>query len=398
METRNFTFLCRTKTNFGINALEHLPFDLSAMGVQKPLVLLDREAAGLTKPLARVFKESGMTLGLCPPMDAGLASDPKMLKELYQIYTNKGFDCIMALGTDHVADLAKILNITVSLGPDALKTANDPARITRPLKPFVYIPTGVGTGLETGTIARINGKIFDSPFLAPDLAVIDPVMLTPDTPTVLVNAGLTCLSVCCEAHVRSNNPLARAYASVGIGLVMENLLPLLKRQDPLAKPDKKTAKNLLLNLAHASTITGIVLSNCQPLVGVTLGRLVADHCMASPGQAMAMLLPVVLDFFAQETPELGDLALPLVGMDDFCVAPVRQRPGRALGKIQDLLSALYLFSSGTLPRTLEDAGIDKKALETLALFPDPPDLGAIDLKQARTILDHALDGRPVRLA
>ncbi len=398
METRNFTFLCRTKTNFGMNALEHLPFDLSAMGAQKPLLLLDRDAANLTKPLARAFKESGMILGLCPPLDSEKASDPKMLKELYQIYTNKGFDCIMALGTDHVADLAKILNIALSLGPDALKTANDTARITRPLKPFVYIPTGVGTGLETGSIARINGKIFDSPFLAPDLAVIDPVMLTPNTSTALINAGLTCLSVCCEAHVRSKNPLARAYASVGIGLVMENLLPLLNLQEPLAKPDKKAAKNLLLNLAHASTITGIVLANCPPLAGVTLGRLVADHCTASPGQAMAILLPVILDFFAQETPELGDLALPLVGVDDFCSIPVPQRPGRALGKIQDLLSTLYRFSSGTLPRTLEDAGMDEKAIETLALFPDPPDLGAITLKQARTILDHALDGRPLHLA
>lgn len=401
MKIGNFTFLCRTKTSFGMNALEHLPFDLSGMGAQKPLVLVDKKAP--TKPLVRAFKESGMTLGICPPMDSDKAPDPKMVKELYQMFTSKGYDSIMALG--NVTDMAKILNIVVSLGPDALKTANDPAWI--PLKPFVYIPIGVGTGMETNTIARINGKVFDSPFLMPDLAIIDPGMLTPDTSTDLVNsdlvnAGLTCLSVCCEAHVRSNNPPARAYAGVGIGLVMENLQALLERLDPLAKPDPKAAGNFLLNLTHASTITGIVLANCQPLLSVTLGRIVADHCTASPGQAMAILLPVVLAFFAKDTPELGDLALPLLGKDDFSSVPVSQRPGRALAKIQDLLNTLYLFSSGTLPRTLEDAGMDKQAIETLAqtLLSDPHALDSqgLDIKQARTIMDHALDGRPVHLA
>jgi len=71
MNTGNFTFLCRTKTGFGVNGLEHLPFDLSSMGCQKPLVLMDKAArlAGSIKPLARAFKESGMTLGICPPID-----------------------------------------------------------------------------------------------------------------------------------------------------------------------------------------------------------------------------------------------------------------------------------------------------------------------------------------
>ncbi len=69
----HFSFLCRTKTGFGFNALEHLGFDLRAMGAQKPLVIQDKAAhlAGLTKILIHAFKESGMTLGICPPPSRG---------------------------------------------------------------------------------------------------------------------------------------------------------------------------------------------------------------------------------------------------------------------------------------------------------------------------------------
>ncbi|MCP4718206.1 MAG: iron-containing alcohol dehydrogenase, partial [Desulfobacteraceae bacterium] len=134
MNTGNFTFLCRTKIGFGMNALEHLPFDLSSMGSQKPLVLLDKDAqlGGSTKPLARAFKESGMTLGLCPPIDGTRDSDNKLkiLKKFYQIYIDKGFDSIIALGTGKVADMAKALNIAVTLGPDTLKTTKKLSQLT----------------------------------------------------------------------------------------------------------------------------------------------------------------------------------------------------------------------------------------------------------------------------
>jgi alcohol dehydrogenase len=423
MNTGNFTFLCRTKTGFGMNALEHLPFDLSAMGSQKPLVLLDKEAhlEGGVKPLTRAFKESGMTLGVCPPIDGNpdtntqghTGQDLKILKEFYQIYIDNGFDAIIGLGTGKVADMAKSLNIAVTLGPDALKTIKDATRITQPLSPFVYIPTGMGTGMETNGSARFNTHTFNSPFLAPDLAIIDPAILTQDTSDTLINAGLTCLATCCETHVLSKNPPARAYCTTGIGLIMENFLPLLKTilvpgegaqgkkpsKKPSKKSDKKAATRHLARLTHASVITGILTANCPPLLSMQLGKLVADHSTATPGQAMAILVPAVLDLMAPDRSDLGNLALPLSGSDMFSAVPASQRPGLALQKIQALLNELYRISLGTLPRTLEDAGLDREAISALAQrqFSDSDSPGAglqeIDPKQAEAILARALDGR-----
>lgn len=412
----NFTFFCRTKTGFGMNALEHLPFDLASMGSQKPLVLLDKPSllGGCTKPLARAFKESKMTLGICPPIeqtaDAGgnpIQSDIEILREFYQIYTHKGFDAIIALGTGRVADMAKALNIAVTLGPDALKATrgtNPKMSLTQPLGPFVYIPTAVGTGMETHTLARFNNNTFHSPFLAPDLAVIDPEILIPnsldpnrlkmDAASPLINAGLVCLSVCCEAHVLSGNPVARAYAATGIGLIMENFLPLVNHllvPTPPKRSDKKAMRNHQARLTHASVITGILLANCTTLISFQLGKQIAEKTGISPGQAMAILLPAVLDRMTTDRSDLGNLVHPLAGAAEFGRVPPSQRPGLAIQKIQHLLNELYQISLGTLPRTLDDAGLDPTAIEDLvqALFSEAPpgaQLHGIDPEQARNLL------------
>ncbi len=407
MNTGNFTFLCRTKTGFGMNALEHLPFDLSSMGSQKPLVLLNKNAK--TKPLVRAFKESGMTLGICPPIDGEQDNtyNLEILKNFYQIYTDKGFDSIIALGTGPLVDLAKALNMAVTLGPDTLKNPKGMTQIAQPLSPFVYIPTGVGTGMEANTIARFNNSVFNSSFLAPDLAIIDPEIITQDPSTDLINTGLTCLAACCEAHVLSGNPPARAYAATGIELLMENFMPLVKSilvpgiSPPIKKSgkrsDKKTIKSYLTSLTHASVITGIILANCKGLLSIQLGRHLANHCTATPGQAMAILLPGVLDLMTTNRSDLGNLALPLSGADQFSMVPAPQLPALAIGKIQSLLNELYQISLGAIPRTLGDAGLDREAIsevQTLLSDPMPPgtDQG-IDPKQAEAILAHALDGQ-----
>jgi alcohol dehydrogenase len=425
MNTGNFTFLCRTKIGFGMNGLEHLPFDLSSLGSQKPLVLLDKDAhfGGCIKTLTRAFKESGMTLGVCPPIDGAqidgaqidstqnTGKEVELLKEVYQIYKDKGFDSIIALGTGRVAQMAMALNMAVTLGPESLKT-DEKLTDTHPLSPFAYIPTGMGTGMETSGSVLFNNKTFTSAFLTPDLAIIDPKILTQDSSDTIINAALTCLSVCCEAYVLSGNPPARAYCATGLGLTMENFLPLIK--DLLspgedARSPKKTTTSQLASLTHASLITGIIAANYKGLLSIPLGKHLAEHSTASPGQAMAIILPALLNLMAPKGSDLGNLALPLSGLDEFSSIPLAQKPGFALGKIQFLLNELYRISLGSLPRTLEDTGLDKEGIsgltQTLFSPPKPPGTPtpgtptpetntlAINQEQALSILTQSLGGQ-----
>ena len=189
--------------------------------------------------------------------------------------------------------------------------------------------------------------------------------------------------------------MARAYAATGIGLIMENFLPLVKHRlvpTPPKRSNKKTIKNHQARLTHASVLTGILLANCTTLISFQLGKRIAEHAGISPGQAMAILLTAVLDHMADKRSDLGNLLHPLAGPEEFSRVPPSQRPGLSIHKIQHLLNELHQISLGTLPRTLGDAGLDPATIEGLAqtILSDPALPGSqipgIDPKQIQAIL------------
>jgi alcohol dehydrogenase class IV len=186
---------------------------------------------------------------------------------------------------------------------------------------------------------------------------------------------------------------------------MENLLPLLKSLKGIGvRPGKKAARHHMACLTQASVITGVILANCRHLLGFRLGRIVADHCSATPAQASAILLPAILEFFAGSTPALGRLALPLTDLSTFSQTPGPQRPALAIHKIQTLVNDLYMISLGAVPRTLKDAGMDRTAIDALVesqfFNAEEPEKGSVkmDPEQAQVILVRAFEGRPMNQA
>lgn len=404
MKATEFTFLCRTKTSFGKSALDHLPFDLSSMGAKKPFVFQDIEAAdsNCTKPLIEAFRESDMTLGIYPPLDRERSCDMETLKSCYQLFTDKGFDSIIAMGGKGVVDLAKALNMAVSLGPDALKTSIDytvdPNLGSPGLMPFVYVPTSVGTGRETDCTARFNGKRFNIPALAPDMALIDQRILARDTIKNIVNGALTSLAVSCETLVLSKNPPARAYAATAVGLVMDYLFALLNREaysDTASFPSDKKDRHPLACLVHASVITGYLSANNPSLMAFKMGNAIPISCSAAPGQAMLMLLPAILEIFSSMGSDLDPLLLSLVGQEEFCTIPSRQRGVVAVQILRNLLNKLYGLSRGIIPRTLADAGLDTAGLDNYFKAICRQET-FVETDKIKAVLDHCLHGQPVK--
>ncbi|MCG8633519.1 MAG: iron-containing alcohol dehydrogenase [Desulfobacterales bacterium] len=395
----HFSFLCRTKTAAGTNALEHLPFDLTAMGAQKPMVIMDKSShlAGLNKPLIRAFKESGMTMGFAPPLpeneDGGTDAAAQFLRSMYTNYNEKGFDAILALGGGPAADMAKALNIAVSLGPEALKGS----RITAPLNPLVYIPTGVDTGAAAAGMTVFNNVSFSSPFLAPDGVVIDAKMIIPDDRETLLDYGLRNLAVGCEVHGLSGNPPARAYASTLIELSANVLTALIESGldtgENLGRV-KKEEKAWQWDLVQAAVISGYLMSGRRSLLSLALGREIASRSRISQGQVMAMVLPAILESTAGSGS--GPLLLPLAGPDRFSSVPASQQARTAVQLLRDLVNTLHAASGGRLPRTLAEAGWNSEALDDLGHGLIEKDmLTGITPEVINRILTHACDGRPV---
>ena len=67
--------------------------------------------------------------------------DVALIRELYFLYRDRGYDAIIALGGDAVADTAKVLNIAVVGKPEDLERYAGDGLLEKPLKPFIMIPT-----------------------------------------------------------------------------------------------------------------------------------------------------------------------------------------------------------------------------------------------------------------
>lgn len=392
-----FTFLCPAKTCAGVNALQHLPFELEAMGASKPMVIQDMPShlAQLAGHLAKAFAGSKMTLGIHTPIpEEKNGNDTAVfIRALYYQYQENGFDALIALGGAGAAQVAKALNIAVSLGPDALKQGD----IQRPLSPLVYLPTGPDAIDGACASTSFNSRTFETPFLFPNLVMIDPKLMPPCDRSLLLDCILTCIAVGCEVFAFSPAAPARAYAATVISLA-ESALDIfltsgLKGPDSL-KAVKKENSIIWEKVVQAAVMTGYLVSNPDSVFTITLGRAIAAKGSLGLGQIMAILLPAVLE--SGPSPHLGQLYLHLSNADDFSATSGPQRPMAAVWELRKITHRLFALSHGLLPRNLAEAGWPKAALEPVT----DEIQNALNLTdEQRAVLSRILacawDGRPM---
>ena len=114
VEPENNTFLSPVKINAGRKALAHIPFELAAMGVERPL-LITTKVLGKKTATPRVIdglRGSSVPLGIYD--DVGDHVRPETILRLTELFQDGGFDAIIALGSGSIMHTAKILNLAVT--------------------------------------------------------------------------------------------------------------------------------------------------------------------------------------------------------------------------------------------------------------------------------------------
>jgi alcohol dehydrogenase len=141
-----YEFFCPVKINSGNRALEHVPFELDALNARKPLVVAGKDVGerGLVGVIIDAFKDSGLAIGVYDGVPS--APDLKLIRELFNIYRDRGHDALIAIGGGSAADTAKVLNIAVSGKPEDIEGCAGENLIKKPLKPLIIVPTTAGTG------------------------------------------------------------------------------------------------------------------------------------------------------------------------------------------------------------------------------------------------------------
>lgn len=358
--SRYYDFLCPVKLMAGEQALEQLAGELAGLGARRPLLLTDKgvSGTGLATLLANVLAEGELPVADIwdeIPADSSTA----VVERIAARYRELECDSLVALGGGSVIDTAKAVNILASMGGDRLLDYAGAGCLTRPLQPLAVVPTTAGTGSEVTLVAVIKDEAsgrkvpFTSPFLLPQLAVLDP-RLTQGLPLNITAAtAMDAMTHAIEAFIgNAKNPVSDALALMAIEKIA-NALPKV-----LQSPQDK---QLRLQLAEGSTLAGMAFSNSMVGLVHALGHSLGARCHLPHGLCMNLFLPTVLDYNRPGIdPELAHLLLPLVGAERFAATPATERAQAAIQALCALRDSLW--QAVKLPRTLREAGVTDKGL------------------------------------
>ncbi|KTA76126.1 iron-containing alcohol dehydrogenase [Aeromonas salmonicida] len=358
--SRYYDFFCPVKLMAGEQALEQLAGELAGLGARRPLLLTDKgvSGTGLATLLANVLAEGELPVADIwdeIPADSSTA----VVERIAARYRELECDSLVALGGGSVIDTAKAVNILASMGGDRLLDYAGAGCLTRPLQPLAVVPTTAGTGSEVTLVAVIKDEAsgrkvpFTSPFLLPQLAVLDP-RLTQGLPLNITAAtAMDAMTHAIEAFIgNAKNPVSDALALMAIEKIA-NALPKV-----LQSPQDK---QLRLQLAEGSTLAGMAFSNSMVGLVHALGHSLGARCHLPHGLCMNLFLPTVLDYNRPGIdPELARLLLPLVGAERFAATPATERAQAAIQALCALRDSLW--QAVKLPRTLREAGITNKGL------------------------------------
>lgn len=351
-----FKFFNKTRIISGKKALENIPYELQSMDSVKPLVVTDRRSVddGLVKTLVRAYGDSGLVIGAVFDGVAGYASTSTVL-DAAELFRARGCDSIIAIGGENSASVAKGLNLLVSHRSDDLLQF-DSLPDNMDLRPFIAIITSDSTGRETSTQCVIDGHVYKSDELMPDIALIDPRMLKKrgkaETILPAMRAMAEAIEACTEVEA---NPMNDSFGFASIQLIYENLTGAMKGL---------CACKARLGLANGIAISGIVSSNAPEGICSALAGELARVTGHSRELCTAILLPYTLDYKLKNTRGgvRGELLLPVAGIDRYCAAAESERSRLGVEAVMEMARGMNKY----IPVSLKELNIPQYVLERVS--------------------------------
>ncbi len=202
-------------------------------------------------------------------------------------------DVMVALGGGSPIDCAKAIAVLATHG-GRIKQYEGRGKVTRPVLPWIAIPTTAGTGSEvtfSSVITDTENKYkmtVKSPLMAAKVALVDPDLTVTVPPPITAATGVDALTHAIEAYtVTCSEPISDAVALQAIEIIAQHLRGAVRDGG-----DRQSRAGMMVG----SLLAGIAFSHSD--VG-------SVHCMAESlggvydlphGVCNAVLLPYVMEY------------------------------------------------------------------------------------------------------
>ena len=362
MALTSFSF--PTTTLFGAGALAALPARLTALRIQRPLVVTD---SGL--PGTQAFERLQQTLGEKERsrnwfLHHGVHPNPveQDVVEAAKAFRANNCDGIIAIGGGSPLDAGKAARLLVKRPGFELARFYDEPDWSM-LAPFVAIPTTAGTGSEVGRSSVITldatkrKAVIFHPELLAKLVILDPELTVGLPPKLTAATGADALTHCIESYTcPAFHPMCDGIALEGVRLIMDALPRAYKNGGDLDARGRMLVAAAMGAVAFQKDL-GVVHSMAHPLSTI---------CGMHHGLANALCLVAGMKFCAARRPGLYrrvGIACGLGVMKESDIEADR----RTIGFITDFLAGIGLDTK------LGEHGVKPEHLDALVVqaFEDP---------------------------
>ncbi|QOJ18724.1 MAG: iron-containing alcohol dehydrogenase [Phycisphaeraceae bacterium] len=353
-----FEFQIPTRVIFGPGSVDRLGAVAREQGGTRVLLVTDRGLveAGHADHTRRSIEQAGLS---CVVFDQ-VRENPTTLDvdRCVSAAREARVDFIVALGGGSSMDCAKGCNFLLTNG-GRMADYWGVGKATKPMLPFIAVPTTTGTGSEMQSFALIADERTHQKMACGDrkalarMAILDPLLAVSQPRSVIACTGLDAVAHAVETAVtRQRTEASRLFSRESFRLAVANLPTILQQADDVA------------------AMGGMMLAACWAGAAIEHSMLGAAHSMANPltasfnvihGHAVGLLLPHVVRFNAQdpstrdgyaELARTGGLASPDGGAD------------AAVSVLVTWLERVLIQTD--LPNTLSGCGVQERDIDALA--------------------------------
>ena len=351
-----FSFTGAKKIVFGRGAFQKLPEHIGEFSASRPLIIMDKQlaATGLKGQVEDLLKDGGLKGEIFARVDP----EPKisLADEGAKLARKAKCDLVVGIGGGSAMDVAKAVAVLAANNGKAVDYLwlN---RVPGPGLPKIMLPTTAGTGSEvtfTSVFVRPDLKKkegMNSPYLYPELALLDPFLTVSLPPGPTASTGIDALCHAIESYTSINaSPLSEMISLEAIALISEHLRTAVHDGTNISAREKMLLGSLYAGLGLANAGVTAVHSLSYPLGG----KYGIPH-----GLANTVLLPHVMNYNLPGALEkFADIAAAMGETVDNM--PLREAAGLAVEAISALIADCGVQTS------LEELGIEEGAFEELA--------------------------------
>ena len=209
-------------------------------------------------------------------------------------------DLLVGLGGGSSMDCCKGINFVYSCG-GTIHDYHGVGKATTDLLPMIAIPTTSGTGSEAQSFALISDAETHTKMACGDsraacrVAILDPTVTLTQPASVTALTGIDAISHAIETYVTTRrNPISITYSRRAFGMLAKGFSRVLIDPSDLEARSLMQLGACMAGMAIETSMLGAAHATANPLTA---------HCDITHGQAVGMMLPVVIRMNGIKHPE-----------------------------------------------------------------------------------------------